>query len=1078
MSDLSEQNHFSLALSDACLGYAALKPPNRVTVAQGAKDTLIVKQPGTAAGPWSPDETPYMVEPMNALASRRHEAVVFVGPARTGKCLDIETPILTTTGWSKMGDLVAGDRVFGPDGKPTKVLAAHPVLHNLVCYEVRFSDGSSIVADADHLWGVERFYWKEPNWRYEVRTTTELLADLMYGGNRFRYRIANTTPLETPEAPLLVDPYVLGLWLGNGILATGTIVSHEDDVPHVEAAIRNTGWECRSKRNKVGSKAWETRTSQCDLFGNFTGHLRLIGVLNNKHIPEKYLRASASQRLALLRGLMDSDGHANPKANNCEFSTVRSDLAENFCELARTLGFKPILKAKSTTWVHNGERRNGSAYRVTFPVHADGPNPFSLPRKRDVISGSAVDVVKYRQIVAIEPVTSRPVRCIAVDNESRLFLAGKGLVATHNTAGLLLGWMAHNIVNDPGDMLFLQMTKDTARTFSKTDVDRALRNSPKLHAMKSTRAIDSNTFDTMFAHGMFLRIAWPTITNVSGSTYRYVAITDIDRMENAENVDGEGPLFDLAKKRTQTFLSRGMTLVESSPGKLIEDPNFTPVTPHEAPPVGGILSLYNRTDRRRWYWKCPDCSVRFEASPGLDLFGLPDEQQLLDEVRSLNIPAFAKDYARVICPCCGSLIEPKWKKMLNEGGIWVPDNVLRDDKGCFEGEPQFNQHGEMQSTLCGYWLGGVAAFSQQWHSIVENHLNGLREFALTGSEEKLKQTTNTDQGAPYMSRHLRSANAASRPEDRTNSDLRRFMVPDDTRCLVASVDVQGGTNARFEIEVHAVGVEREQWLVDRFSIKDSARPGIGTEFAPIDPARYPEDWDVLTERLLRATWRTSDEDRELRLKMLVVDTGGEDGVTDNAYAWYRRLRQQRLHNRVTLYKGASTPNAPVIRESMVGKHTAKSKGDIPLLVCNPNLLSDIVSAGLKRGGPGPGYIHFPPPKHPVTNPNGWLPAAFFDELSAEVRQPNGTWAKVRARNESFDLCRMICAGLLRLGLDKIRDWNKVPPWLAPLHLNSEIVSRSDRRAMQENKPVAPTAPAEVRVLRRVSRPRRRSVAAL
>ncbi len=137
-----------------------------------------------------------------------------------------------------------------------------------------------------------------------------------------------------------------------------------------------------------------------------------------------------------------------------------------------------------------------------------------------------------------------------------------GPARTGKTASLLLGWMAHTVVNDPGDMLFVQMSKDKAREFSKTDVDRAIRYSPKVQAMKSDRAVDSNTFDTMFRHGMWVRIAWPTVGNVSGSTYRYVAITDIDRIENAENVDGEGPLFDLAKKRTTTFLSRGMTLVE------------------------------------------------------------------------------------------------------------------------------------------------------------------------------------------------------------------------------------------------------------------------------------------------------------------------------------------------------------------------------------------------------------------------------------------------------------------------------------------------------------------------------------
>jgi phage terminase large subunit GpA-like protein len=140
-------------------------------------------------------------------------------------------------------------------------------------------------------------------------------------------------------------------------------------------------------------------------------------------------------------------------------------------------------------------------------------------------------------------------------------LAFVGPARTGKTAGLLLGWLAHCVVNDPGDILFLQMSKEKAREFSKTDVSRAINNSPNVAAMKSGRVTDDNTFDVMFRHGMWMRIAWPTVSNVSGSTYRYTACTDLDRIENKENVEGEGPLFDLMRKRTTTFLSRGMSLV-------------------------------------------------------------------------------------------------------------------------------------------------------------------------------------------------------------------------------------------------------------------------------------------------------------------------------------------------------------------------------------------------------------------------------------------------------------------------------------------------------------------------------------
>ncbi|MBH0073885.1 phage terminase large subunit family protein, partial [Pseudoalteromonas sp. NZS127] len=167
------------------------------------------------------------------------------------------------------------------------------------------------------------------------------------------------------------------------------------------------------------------------------------------------------------------------------------------------------------------------------------------------------------------------------------------------TEGLITGWMAHAVVNDPGDMAIIHMSQEKAREFSKTTVDRALRHSPDLAALVSRNANADNTFDKSFRHGMWLKIGWPTVSNLSGSTYRYVAFTDYDRMP--DDVGGEGAPFPLGLKRTQTFLSRGMCLVESSPGRDIEDPNWKPSTPHEAPawlsPAPGATSK-TRTGNR------------------------------------------------------------------------------------------------------------------------------------------------------------------------------------------------------------------------------------------------------------------------------------------------------------------------------------------------------------------------------------------------------------------------------------------------------------------------------------------------
>jgi len=608
------------------------------------------------------------------------------------------------------------------------------------------------------------------------------------------------------------------------------------------------------------------------------------------------------------------------------------------------------------------------------------------------------------------------------------------------TLGLIVGWMAHAVCNDPGDMMIVQMTQDKAREFSKTDIDRAIRHSPKLKE-RMGRSQDDNTHDKTFRNGMWLRIAWPTVSNLSGSTYRYVAGTDYDRWP--DNIDGEGSGFDLMLKRTTTFMSRGMALAESSPGRPIEDPNWKPASYHEAPPVKGILGIYNRSDMRRWYWKCPHCGTWFEAKPGMDLFCLPDEEKLLELVREGDINELVTKYNRVVCPNSGCIITPSYKSKMNATGRWLSEGQRINEFDEVIGTAR-------KSEIAGFWMGGVAATYQSWRSLISKYLLALRDYALTGAEDALQKTINTDQGMPYMSRLLAAAQRAAKdPRDRKNAGLQRYIVPDWTRFVTAQVDVQGGQNPHFAVQIHAHGPHNEQAIVDRYALKESMREGIGG-MAPLDPAIHPEDWDVLTEKVIKATYRTSTEGKNIRVKLTVIDTGGEhlakmkgqaraEGVTEKAYAWYRRLRRLGLHHRVRLTKGASAKDAPLIRESLVGARNPKEKGDVPLYTLNTNILKDTVSTGLKRTDPGPGYIHLP----------AWPPASFFDELEAEVRNADGTWTKIRKRNETLDLCMMAQAARLMLGADKI-NWQRPPEWARPLDDgNTEIVTREERAALRD-----------------------------
>jgi hypothetical protein len=159
--------------------------------------------------------------------------------------------------------------------------------------------------------------------------------------------------------------------------------------------------------------------------------MRDIGLLGNKHIPPEYLRSSEDQRRALLHGLMDTDGHVD-KRGVCAFTTTLPALRDGVIELVRSLGYKPTLRNFEPEC---SGKKGMTAWVISFKAYSDKP-VFSLSRKNARLRGlpARPQRSQTRQIVSITPVKSVPVRCIAVSSKSRLYLAGVGMVPTHNTA--------------------------------------------------------------------------------------------------------------------------------------------------------------------------------------------------------------------------------------------------------------------------------------------------------------------------------------------------------------------------------------------------------------------------------------------------------------------------------------------------------------------------------------------------------------------------------------------------------------------------------------------------------------------
>ena len=364
-----------------------------------------------------------------------------------GKALALDTPLPTPAGWTTMGDVAVGDQLIGADGRPTTVVAATEVLHGRPCYEVEFSDGTVIVADAQHQWLTETRASRKSAWaaargdnRYRtqrtfpsVKTTEELFATLR--GNdtepRLNHAVVNARPLDLPPQELPLPPYALGVWLGDGHAASARITTAD---PEIVVYLEADGLRVVPEGGLLDGPR---------------------GVLQNKHIPAMYSRASEVQRRSLLAGLLDIDGSV-ASGGAVQFSVTSRRLAEDARELIVSLGYRCAL---STKRVKGRTADSSTAYTLTFSTEDD---VFRLERKRLLHKerrGPGRRSGK-RLITAVRPVPSVPVRCVEVDGPDHLYLASRSMVPTHNsTLGLDVARHASVRAGAPTVVFSLEMSR-------------------------------------------------------------------------------------------------------------------------------------------------------------------------------------------------------------------------------------------------------------------------------------------------------------------------------------------------------------------------------------------------------------------------------------------------------------------------------------------------------------------------------------------------------------------------------------------------------------------------------------------
>ncbi|MGK3497358.1 phage terminase large subunit family protein [Citrobacter youngae] len=627
----------------------------------------------------------------------------------------------------------------------------------------------------------------------------------------------------------------------------------------------------------------------------------------------------------------------------------------------------------------------------------------------------------------LAPYVVEPMNCLASREYDAVIFVGPA--RTGKTIGLIDGWVVYNVVCDPSDMLIIQMTEEKAREHSKKRLARTFRVSPEVACRLSPSRNDNNVHDRTFLAGNYLKIGWPSINIMSSSDFKCVALTDYDRFP--EDIDGEGDGFSLASKRTTTFMSAGMTLVESSPGREITNTKWRRKSPHEAPPTTGILSLYNRGDRRRWYWPCPHCGEYFQPA-----------MEAMTGYREMSDPVKASEAAHIDCPHCSGMITADRKRELNGKGVWLREGQTIDREGNITGEAR-------RSRIASFWMEGPAAAYQTWAQLVYKLLTAEQDYEATGSEETLKTVINTDWGLPYLPRAASEQRRADVLMLRAE-DYGKRLVPPKVRFLLASVDVQGGKKRRFVVQIIGYGENGERWLVDRYNIRQSLRCDENGEAQQVHPGSYPEDWQLLITDVLEKTYALqSDPSRRMPILAMAVDSGGEDGVTDNAYKFWRQCRRDGLGKRVYLIKGDSTRRQKIITKTHpdnTGRsdRRADARGEVPVYLLQTDLLKDQLSNNLERETPGAGYIHFP----------DWLGEWFYEELTYEERGTDGKWRKPgKGNNEAFDLfCYAHAVAVLR-GYEKIRDWEQPPTWAAAQESNSNIIDGDRPREIAVKKTV-------------------------
>jgi hypothetical protein len=592
-------------------------------------------------------------------------------PSQVGMALSLDTPVPTPDGWTTMREIQVGDVVFDEQGAPCTVDYVSQIYLDHRCYELTFDDGQKIVADENHRWFVhshhvfkdEAFYTgvgrpkNGSGFAHEGIVRTSFLSANYKVGKRHRFAIPTTAALQTKTQILPVDPYFLGAWLGDGNLHAAVLTAHVDDAPYMEENLRVRGFTCLPSSRKGDVVQFRVH----DASGSLHTPLATLGLIcKSKSIPTQYLRANREQRLELIRGLLDTDGTIT-KNGRVSFSNTNPNIVAGFEELVRSIGLKTRTRwrppSKSSV-LKNGQTICGklSCAEVSFAAYADS-EIFALPRKAARLRATGRHTETFRRrLMTVECVPTTPVRCISVNSPSHLFLAGRGMIPTHNTE-IQVRKIAAILTRNRGTTGIFTFPNETMyKRNSKTRI-RPLITSEPVFNLSAFDDKPSRAMDLYEIAGSFLYVTGMTEGDATSIPADFLFHDEIDLSTPSIISLYQSRLQDSDHKVTQTF--------------------GTPTLPGY-----GVDAKYLVSDRKEYqivcrgcnHWQVPKFTPEFYNLPGFK------GQDLIQELDADTVAKCDLENSYLRCEKCSRALnmdDPKLREWVAEyptrrqGGYWV-----------------------------------------------------------------------------------------------------------------------------------------------------------------------------------------------------------------------------------------------------------------------------------------------------------------------------------------------------------------------------------------------------------------------